>query len=200
MRLAICGFAISAGLATAMPCLADEAPPDTDIVQAGGLTALVPVSSHSITAHLRKVRLSSGDQWTVDLYGDRLVGFQLDNDAVPAGQADGAVIDISLKDAKTILASAVNLDGVAISSASHIKGTAIVLNTPQMPGQQQVSVATRTHPHLSVLLKQFQARMAKNRRPPSPVSSAPLPLPATMPPMPGTPPPAPTMPRPAKAG
>ena len=116
----------------------------------GGLVALVAPgvqNSGVINANLGKVSLSSGDKWTLDLYGDRLVSFAV-NDQVSATQNDfngqrlvgvtndkngsiqaqGGVVQITANVAKQVVSSAINMDGVIEASSVSTQGGAIVLD------------------------------------------------------------------------
>jgi hypothetical protein len=150
--------------ATSGSCLADEQAMGNS-VETGGLKALMPVSSHgSLTAFLRKVQLSSGEKWAVDLYGDHLVGFQMDNQAIAPDQPDNSAVSLSIRDANSILASAVNLDNVTVATGSHIEGGAMVLDPAQGLGQQTLSPAARVHPKLATMLKNFKLRQFREQQ------------------------------------
>ncbi len=113
----------------------------------GGLVALVApgvANSGTITANLGKVSLASGDKWTLDLYGDHLVNFAV-NDQVasevtgPDGTgvgvshtgsvfASGGTVELSANVAKGIVSNAINMNGVIEASSVTSQGGTIILS------------------------------------------------------------------------
>lgn len=107
-------------------------------VKDGGLAAFVApnvVNNGIITAKLGKVALAAGaDKATVDLYGDGLVELALDDKASKALientgtiQADGGTVAITVKAAKEIADSVINMDGVVEANTIGTKGGKIIL-------------------------------------------------------------------------
>jgi filamentous hemagglutinin family protein len=111
----------------------------------GGLVALVApgvANSGVITATLGKVALASGNTWSLDLYGDRLVAFGVDDQV--ASQLSGATsmgvgnsgtieaaagrVELTANVAKGIVSHAINMDGVIEASSISTEGGAIVLD------------------------------------------------------------------------
>jgi filamentous hemagglutinin family protein len=121
----------------------------------GGLVALVApgvANSGVITANLGKVSLASGDKWTLDLYGDHLVNFAV-NDQVKnqvAGPdntglgvshtgtiiASAGTVELTANVAKGIVSNAINMGGVIQATSVSGKGGSIVLSG----GQSGVSI------------------------------------------------------------
>ena len=104
---------------------------------ANGLTALVSptvVNNGVITATLGKVHLSAGDAWAVDLYGDKLVTFAVNNkfaaQVTNNGQVSAAQVNMTANAAKGIVGNAINMAGVVEASAVVSDGNAIVLAAP----------------------------------------------------------------------
>jgi len=106
----------------------------------GGLAALVApgvTNSGIIQARLGKVLLASGNRFTLDLYGDRLVEFAV-NDQVVDGQslrvansgevyADGGSVLLTANTAKGILDQAINMDGYIQARSAEFDNGEIVL-------------------------------------------------------------------------
>jgi filamentous hemagglutinin family protein len=120
----------------------------------GGLVALVAPgvqNSGIITANLGKVSLASGDQWTLDMYGDRLVSFTVNGQTAAAitgaktdfnGQplvgvvqdkngsitASAGQVQITANVARQVVSNAINMDGIVEASSVSTQGGAIVLD------------------------------------------------------------------------
>ena len=120
----------------------------------GGLVALVAPgvqNSGVITANLGKVSLASGNAWTLDMYGDRLVSFQVNGQTAAAvsgtqtdfdGQplvgvvqdkygsitASAGQVQLTANVAKQIVSNAINMDGIIEASSVSTQGGAIVLD------------------------------------------------------------------------
>jgi len=107
----------------------------------GGLAALVApgvTNSGIIQARLGKVLLASGNRFTLDLYGDRLIEFAV-NDQVLDGQglriansgeiyADGGSVLLTANTAKGILDQAINMDGYIQAHTASFDNGEIVLS------------------------------------------------------------------------
>ena len=103
-----------------------------------GLAALVAPSVRNdgtITAHLGRVGLASGDKVTVDLYGDKLIEMTagevvqkalIEQDGVI--DASGGLIQITASAAKQVVDSVVNLDGITSASSVKQDGGRIILS------------------------------------------------------------------------
>lgn len=107
-------------------------------VKDGGLAAFVApnvVNDGIITAKLGKVALAAGgDKATVDLYGDGLVELALDDKASKALienngtiKADGGTVAITVKAAKEIADSVINMGGVVEANTIGTKNGKIIL-------------------------------------------------------------------------
>jgi filamentous hemagglutinin family protein len=113
----------------------------------GGLVALVApgvANSGVISARLGKVALASGNSWALDLYGDRLVSFGVNDQVVNtvAGPdntgigvansgkiyADAGRVELTADIAKGIVSNAINMSGVIEASSIHQAGGSIVLD------------------------------------------------------------------------
>ena len=114
-----------------------------------GLVALVAphVSNHGIiTAYLGNVALASGNEFTVDFWGDQLIQFQADpqlaaqlTKAQGSGaiinntgtiKADGGTIQITAQAAKNVVDNIINLDGVIQAQTVNQKDGVITLAGP----------------------------------------------------------------------
>ena len=112
----------------------------------GGLVALVApgvANSGTITATLGKVSLAAGDKWTLDLYGDHLVNFAVNDqvaqtvagpDGTGAGvshtgtiSAAGGKVELSANLAKGIVSNAINMNGIIEASSISTAGGVINL-------------------------------------------------------------------------
>ena len=105
-------------------------------VREGGLAALAGpgvANRGSITARLGTVALASGDAFTLDPYGDRLIGW-----VVPASQltsvvnegtlsADGGSVQISARAAASVIDGVINLGGTVRARSVGERGGRIVL-------------------------------------------------------------------------
>jgi filamentous hemagglutinin family protein len=117
--------------------------------QAGGLVALVAPgveNSGVIRAELGRVALASGNRFTLDLFGDRLVAFAVDDkvaarltdvDGRPLKayvnqtgtiEADGGSILIAASAAKAVLDNVINTSGVVRATSFVQRGGEIVLH------------------------------------------------------------------------
>ena len=101
----------------------------------GGLVALVApnvANSGIIRAHLGKVALASGDKWTLDLYGDRLVSFdvtdQVNGTAANSGRIQAGEVEITANAAKGMVGNAINNTGIVQATSVHQEGGTIVLD------------------------------------------------------------------------
>jgi filamentous hemagglutinin family protein len=108
--------------------------------KAGGLAALVSpsvVNNGVIVAKLGKVALASGDKWTLDLYGDRLVNFAL-NDQTKGEVVNSGVIDantsgngygvqITANVAKDVVSNVINMSGVIVANGVAQSGGSVIL-------------------------------------------------------------------------
>ena len=102
----------------------------------GGLVALVSpsvINNGVITAKLGKVSLAAGDKWTLDLYGDKLVSFAL-NDKVQgevsnAGviSANGGSVQLTANVAKDVVNNAINMSGLIEANSVSSQGGTILL-------------------------------------------------------------------------
>ncbi len=114
-----------------------------------GLVALVGTgvrNDGTIEAHLGNIVLASGDKFTVDLYGDQLVNFTVDQATSSAGVdpqgkklndgvansgallADGGRIIITARSARSVVDNAINMKGVAQARSVHQQGGEIILD------------------------------------------------------------------------
>ena len=111
----------------------------------GGLVALVApgvVNNGTITANMGKVSLASGDMWTMDLYGDHLVNFAV-NDQIASNiagvtnagvtnagaiNAAGGRVELSANVAKGIVSNAINMDGIIEATSASTQGGTIILS------------------------------------------------------------------------
>ena len=103
--------------------------------RSGGLVALVApnvINNGVISAKLGKVSLSSGDKWTLDLYGDNLVNFdvtdQVNGAVTNSGIIKAGTIAITANAAKNIVGNAINMGGIAEATSIHQDGGTIVLD------------------------------------------------------------------------
>ena len=101
----------------------------------GGLVALVApnvANSGIIRAHLGKVALASGDKWTLDLYGDRLVSFdvtdQVNGTAANSGRIQAGEVEITANAAKGMVGNAINNTGSVQATSVRQEGGTIVLD------------------------------------------------------------------------
>lgn len=115
----------------------------------GGLVALIApgVSNQGvIRANLGRVALASGNAFTLDLYGDKLVSFAVDDKVVDrltdamgrplrafvdqAGtiEADGGSVTLTANTAKAVLDNVINMSGVVRAQAVTQRGGEIVLH------------------------------------------------------------------------
>ena len=101
----------------------------------GGLVALVAPSVANagvITAHLGRVSLASGDKWTLDLYGDNLVSFdvtdQVNGSVANSGKISGGTVELTANAAKGIVGSAIDMSGIVEATGAHEEGGTIVLD------------------------------------------------------------------------
>ncbi len=101
----------------------------------GGLVALVAPSvanSGVIRAKLGHIALSSGDKWTLDLYGDRLVSFdvtdQVNGSVSNTGALQAGTIEVTANTAKGIVGNAINMGGIVEATQVHEAGGTIVLD------------------------------------------------------------------------
>ena len=101
----------------------------------GGLVALVApnvVNNGVISAKLGKVSLASGDKWTLDLYGDNLVNFdvtdQVNGAVTNSGIIKAGTIAITANAAKDIVGNAINMGGIAEATTIHQDGGTIILD------------------------------------------------------------------------
>mgnify|MGYP006273177313 FL=1 len=89
-----------------------------------GLVALVAPRVENngiITARLGRVHLAGGDQFTLDLYGDRLVQLQVGTDHLPASvvdnngtiSANGGIIALTANQAENAVDAVINMNGIA---------------------------------------------------------------------------------------
>ncbi len=114
-----------------------------------GLVALVGTgvrNDGTIEAHAGNVVLASGNKFTVDLYGDQLINFTVDEAATSAGvdhqgnklsdgvrnngmvMADGGTIIVSAKAARGVVDNVVNMKGVAQARSVSEKNGVIILD------------------------------------------------------------------------
>ncbi len=112
----------------------------------GGLVALVApsvVNNGVITAKLGKVSLAAGDKWTLDLYGDKLVNFAMNDKVVGEVQnsgvisANGGEVQITANVAKDVVNNAINMSGIVEASSVSQQGGTIVLDA----GEGKVAVS-----------------------------------------------------------
>ncbi len=121
-------------------------------IREGGLAAFVAPAVRNngvITAKLGRVALASGDTFTLDLAGDRLVEIGLGSDMATTEQfgqvlAEGGVIEISAKAAGDVVDSLVNLDGITSAASAEVVGGKIILggDNVQIAGTVDASGAT----------------------------------------------------------
>jgi filamentous hemagglutinin family protein len=131
-----------------------DAPPGSAVINRGsvsvadgGLAALVApwvANDGVITARLGRVRLASGDAFTIDLYGDDLLRIAVDDrftgelGAAPDGfearveqggriAADGGLVALEVATARDIVDRVINLDGIVQARAVSQDGGQIVL-------------------------------------------------------------------------
>ena len=113
----------------------------TITAEQGGLVALVApnvANSGVINAKLGKVALASGDKWAVDLYGDKLVQFAVDDTV--SGKIDqsgiitantaatgGYAVQMTVNDAKGVVGNAINMGGVINATSVSTSGGDILL-------------------------------------------------------------------------
>ncbi len=107
----------------------------TITARTGGLVALVApnvVNDGIISAKLGKVSLSSGDKWTLDLYGDNLVSFDVTDQVNGSVTNDGVVkagtVALTANAAKGIVGNAINMGGVIEASTVRRDGGTIILD------------------------------------------------------------------------
>lgn len=117
-----------------------------------GIAALVAPGVENngvIQANLGKVILASGNQYTVDFYGDTLIQFGLDsrvtsppqrpNGSIPKALvnnngkiiANGGTVLIMAKTAKNVLDNAINMKGIIVAKAIKQEGGIIILTGDQ---------------------------------------------------------------------
>ncbi len=111
-------------------------------VKDGGLVALVAPGVENngvITARLGKIALASGESFTLDLYGDQLVSFNVSENALPESvvkntgelSADGGLILLSAAQASSAINSVVNMEGYVHANSISEQNGRIILGTPQ---------------------------------------------------------------------
>ncbi len=106
-------------------------------VSEGGLAAFVAPGVENngiIVARKGKVALAGGDEFTLDMYGDKLVNFAVSNDekerlVKQSGKiaADGGVVLLTVQDANKVVSNVVNLSGVIEAKSVTVEGDQIIL-------------------------------------------------------------------------
>lgn len=103
-----------------------------------GLAAFVApsvINSGTINAKVGKVAFASGEQVTLDLYGDDLIEIAVEGhnaDAILANagtiNAQGGTVEISARQAKEAVDDIINVSGVINASSATVQGGKIILN------------------------------------------------------------------------
>lgn len=114
-----------------------------------GLVALVGTgvrNDGTIEAHMGNVVLASGSKFTVDLYGDQLINFSIDEETKSAGVdrngnkltdavkndgsiiADGGTILMSARTARNVVDNVVNMTGIAQARSVSEKNGVVILD------------------------------------------------------------------------
>ncbi len=110
------------------------------LLRMGGLVALVAPTVRNtgvIRARLGKAHLASGDAFTIDLYGDRLVQLQIaegspgsESLVSNAGEvyADGGIVQLTAATARTALDGVINVSGaIRATSIADSEGEIVLL-------------------------------------------------------------------------
>ncbi len=118
-------------------------------IGAGGLVALVApgvANNGIINARLGKVALASGNSFTLDLYGDKLIQFAVNDKVMQAAtgatgeqmttlvnnsgkiEADGGVVQITANAARGVVANVINTSGLVQARAVASVGGEIILD------------------------------------------------------------------------
>ncbi|MGH1374863.1 MAG: filamentous hemagglutinin N-terminal domain-containing protein [Alphaproteobacteria bacterium] len=98
----------------------------------------------TITANLGKITLAAAENFTVDLYGDKLV--ELDTGVTTKNaninnrgtlNANGGTIELSIGQAEHIVSSVINMTGVINAANIENKNGKIILSNPNTPDKRQ---------------------------------------------------------------
>ena len=106
----------------------------------------------TVRAILNRIPLSSGDRWALDLDGDNLVNYALD-DAAAAALAldDKMIVELTLAEARDVATRALNITGIGNAMEAHADGNDIVLGAPPeaagtTPGEVTIQSRQWHHP------------------------------------------------------
>ena len=82
-----------------------------------------------VEAILGRIPLTAGDRWALDLNGDHLVNYAID-DATAAGMAASGktIVELTPAESRDFATRTMNLEGFASAAGIHADGAAIVLD------------------------------------------------------------------------